>query len=64
MTDLEKFKIIKDRLNLNNEDFCKMFGYKNPKQLNGNNSSRAVKFKTGIVRFYEKIGEGFTFEGN
>lgn len=59
MTDLEKYKIVIGRLGLKNADLCKMFGYKNPKQLDGNNSSRALKFKTGIVRFYEHIGGQF-----
>lgn len=62
MSDLEKYELIKKRLGLNNSDLASMFGYKNPNQLNGNNSSRAEKFKIGIVRFYEKIGESFQFE--
>tara|TARA_R110000851_G_scaffold295692_1_gene450681 strand:- start:253 stop:447 length:195 start_codon:yes stop_codon:yes gene_type:complete len=62
MDDLEKYEKIKKRLGLSNSDFALMFGYKNPKQLDGNNSSRGLKFKTGIVRFYEKIGDFFNLE--
>lgn len=61
MSDLEKYEQIKKQLGLSNSDLAQMFGYKNSKQLDGNNSSRSEKFKIGIVRFYEKIGEGFLF---
>jgi len=64
MTDLEKYEKIKKRLGLSNSDLALMFGYKNAKQLDGQNSSRSEKFKIGIVRFYEKMGERFQFEEN
>ena len=62
MTDLKKYEQIKKRLGLSNSDLAQMFGYKNSKQLDGQNSSRVDKFKIGIVRFYEKLGERFLFE--